>query len=322
VAVATGKVISPIAWHPTDTINLHSMETVSSCSAAYITERARNLSLTGRSPRSMTYRLASFSAYVGEERAPSSIGRPEVEEWLASGQWAKRTVWGRISAVRGLYEWLTVRGVVEHDPTFGIKGPKLDRALPRALDPDLVLRAFDACRDVRAELVLSLMVQSGLRCAEVARLDRADVSRKRGEIEVTGKGGHQRVVPLWEETDRLLVRYLAAEPGPSGPLIRSKKDPARGLHPSYLSALVSAVMADAGIKRFPRDGVSGHALRHTAASDIFEQSGDLAVVQEFLGHTSLVSTQIYLRRANVSRIRAAGVGRTYRGPDPTGPAAA
>ena len=70
-------------------------------------------------------------------------------------------------------------------------------------------------------------------------------------------------------------------------------------------------MRRAGVKRGNYDGVSGHALRHTAASDVLDRCGDLRQVQQMLGHSSLATTAIYLRRADAGQIRAAMEGRDY-----------
>lgn len=289
------------------------MDSLTAWINVYVDERKRNRSLTGRSPRSIRYRLESFAEHVGADRSPCEVTRAEVEEWMGSGDWSDSTIRSRLSAVKQLYFWLSLRTTLTVDPTRGIRSPKVKRAVPRALSTEVVGKVFTACPDVRAELICSLMVQSALRCEEVANVEVTDIDRRAGTIFVReGKGGHDRLVPLFEETEGLLVRYLAQHPAQFGPLIRSYTT-GRGMHPTYVSDLVSKVMRDAGVKMKARDGVSAHALRHTAASDTLEACGDLTVVQELLGHTSLSSTQVYLRRANVLRMREGGAGRTYRG---------
>lgn len=61
------------------------------------------------------------------------------------------------------------------------------------------------------------------------------------------------------------------------------------------------------------DGVSAHALRHTAASDVLERSGSIVVVQELLGHADLNTTRVYLRGASLEEMRHAMNGRDYSG---------
>jgi site-specific recombinase XerD len=80
---------------------------------------------------------------------------------------------------------------------------------------------------------------------------------------VRGKGGHQRVLPLSDETCFSMLRYLDGEPARHGPLIRSRVNPTRGISPEYVSDLVGETMRAAGVNETP------HALRHTAATDMF-----------------------------------------------------
>jgi site-specific recombinase XerC len=70
-------------------------------------------------------------------------------------------------------------------------------------------------------------------------------------------------------------------------------------------------MYSASIKTMARDGVGPHALRHTAASDVLDRCNNVRTVQEMLGHSSLATTQIYLRRASLGQLREAMEGRDY-----------
>lgn len=70
-----------------------------------------------------------------------------------------------------------------------------------------------------------------------------------------------------------------------------------------------------GRRRAPEgDGRSAHSLRHTATSDVLDTYGNVRIVQEMLGHSSLQSTQVYLRRADLGQLREAMAGRDYTFP--------
>lgn len=71
-------------------------------------------------------------------------------------------------------------------------------------------------------------------------------------------------------------------------------------------------MRDAGIKAGPRDGISGHALRRTCATDLLDGGAHIRQVQEVLGHASIQQTEKYLRRADAMELRPVMDGRTYR----------
>jgi integrase len=114
--------------------------------------------------------------------------------------------------------------------------------------------------------------------------------------------------------------YLSEWPSNSGPIIRRFDDPSKPLGKGALSNQLRVVFYATGVKARAWDGVGVHSFRHTAASDVLEGGADLRVVQEMLGHRNLSSTQIYLRHANMARMREAMEGRDYRSPDQQGPA--
>ncbi len=78
-----------------------------------------------------------------------------------------------------------------------------------------------------------------------------------------------------------------------------------------ISRILSALFREAGLKRRAWDGVSAHALRHTAATDVLAECGNVRTVQLMLGHASIATTQIYLGAAEVPALRAAMSGRSY-----------
>lgn len=283
---------------------------------AYISERQSNRSLRANSVHTIKYQLLGFRDAVGAERDPNSIRLADVSAWInecgARGDAAK-TLRGKASAVRCFYEWLTVRGLADHDPTFGLQRAKLDVTVPRAFEREHVARIFEACENTRERLIVSLMVQEGFRAYEVANLLLDDVDRGRDLIKAHGKGGKDRTVPLSAGTRRALAEYLDAHPAPVfGAVVRSFHDELTAVSPATVSRCMSTVMYRAGLKQHAHDGVSGHALRHTAVTDVLDASGGkVQVAQQFAGHASLDSTMIYMQARGIDEIRAAVAGRDY-----------
>lgn len=241
------------------------------------------------------------------------LGTTHVTDWLESLEHlAPATRRRRYSTVRTFCGWLTATGQVDKDPTFGVRGPKQPRSVPRAMRAADVTRVLESLPDARAELIVTWMVQLGLRCCEVARLQLGDIDTVGGMVRIRGKGGHERILPIVDEASDALDEYLRSDyPGGAGPLIRSRLHPGRGLDPDTISGLVSEWMRLAGVKRQVRDGVSAHALRHTMASDALRGGAHLRDVQHALGHAHLTTTEIYLPLVVHSLEKAMG-GRTYR----------
>jgi integrase len=199
------------------------------------------------------------------------------------------------------------------DPTFGLLLPKKPEVVHRALTPEQVARLFSVCADNRERLVVSLGVQEGLRAGEQVRLELGDIDRKNGWLLIRGKGNKQREVPLTDETAALIDAYLEEWPPPrTGTLLRSYHDGASPLSANWAIGVGTSVFSRAGLKRYARDGMSLHACRHTAATDVAEKCKDPYVVQEFLGHASVDTGRIYVKRAARGPLAEAVRGRTYR----------
>lgn len=256
--------------------------------------------------------LGTFRAHIGR-RPLDKLGRGHIEKWLESTcELAPATRRARLSTVRSFLRWCEQRGHVKRNVAADVRGPRQPRTLPRALVGDAPGKAIAACPDARARLIMTLMFQQGARCCEVSRLELADIDRHHGTMRVTGKGGHERVLPLMAETVEALDAYLAECPASAGPLIRSYRSWERhqALSAGAISKYVSMWMDDAGIKRAPRDGVSAHAGRHTCLSDMLRAGAHLRDVQAAAGHQHITSTEIYLPLL-VHGLETAMGGRSY-----------
>jgi integrase/recombinase XerC len=277
---------------------------------AWLSERVRRHQMHPMTARNYRSSLRGFALFYGDQPL-RELQSDDIEAWLESrGYLTAATRRGDLSALRGFSHWLVRQHVIATNPTDDVERIKVPDAVPRALDRDQVAMLLDVCPDARARAIVWLQVGLGLRCSEVARLHVEDWSRRAGVLLVHGKGSRDRELPVVADVTRALAEYLREWPTPRGPLIRSYRTP-RALRPDTISGMVSEWMRAAGIKLVARDGVSAHALRHTAASDVLEQSKDLRAVQDMLGHRQLATTAIYLRRASLGRLRDAMEGRAY-----------
>ena len=280
----------------------------------YVSGRVRRGEIGRLTARNHRCILSAVTATYGD-RPAKNFRRLHIDRWLENEAGLKpSTRRTHLSVVRGFTAWLVREGHIRRDPTEGVKRVRQPRTVPRAMPSGDVGRLLQAVPDSRARAIVSLGVWCGLRCVEIANLLVEDWDRTRNVIRVTGKFGNERELPLPDDATRHLRDYLVDCPATVGPLIRSHRRgrPWEPVRPQTVSKLVGIWMAAAGVKATPRDGISAHALRHTAASDVLDECGDLRVVMEMLGHQNLATTSIYLRRANIPQLRTAMNGRTYR----------
>lgn len=245
--------------------------------------------------------------------APAEISRGHVERWLEDGRrrLAPSTVVTQFGVIRVFCRWLLDEGTVATNPLRGVPLPKAPRRPHRNLSGDQVGKLLDVCENDRDELIVLLGVQLGLRRAEIARIDVADIDWSTRSIRIAGKGGHVREVPLTVEAELALERYLDRRQIRSGWLFPSSSVPGRPTSIPRLGERVTELCYLAGIKRRAYDGVSTHALRHTAASDVWASTRDLLAVKELLGHSSVATTQVYVAGLGREALREAIEGRVY-----------
>lgn len=201
-----------------------------------------------------------------------------------------------LSAWRGFYRWLGLRGEVSANPVEGVKAPKSPRALPKVLSPDEANRLLDHaggdCLELRDQAMFELFYSSGLRLAELAALDLAclhDVAE--GEIKVFGKRGKERHVPVGGKAREAIERWaqqraLVALPEETALFVGQR---GARIHPRVIE---ERLKQRAFVQGLPVN-VHPHMLRHSFASHMLQSSGDLRAVQEMLGHASIASTQVY-----------------------------
>ena len=224
-----------------------------------------------------------------------------------------------LTALRTFHAWLLRRGTRTDDPTALLEPPKLPRSLPKAL-PEAQVEALLAAPDattpagLRDRAMLELMYACGLRVSELVELPANGVNLRQGVLRVTGKGGKTRLVPMGEEAQHWLQRFLdEARPALAGgsPLAVD----ARGEVPLFLGdrraamsrqqfwSLVKRYAAAAGIDPAR---ISPHGLRHSFATHLLNHGADLRALQLLLGHSSLSTTQVYtlVAREHLQRLHA------------------
>ena len=206
-----------------------------------------------------------------------------------------RSIQRRLSAARGLFEFLIREGRLTHNPARDIRAPKSPRRLPKALDVDQMERLLQAGEDTplerRDQAMLELIYSSGLRLAELVGLDCGHLDLRDALVSVTGKGNRSRVLPVGRQARTALARWLEVRAELAGidePALFVSRRGTR-LTPRSIQQRLEQRARARGLP----GRVHPHMLRHAFASHLLESSGDLRAVQELLGHADISTTQIY-----------------------------
>lgn len=242
--------------------------------------------------------LRQFADYL-EAQGIGDVGRVDTPvlraylRTLSGWSFAKATVARKLSSLRSFFAFLKKRGLREDDPARNLQGPGARRHLPRALSEEAVGRLFEAAEAgteettrVRDTAVLELLYGCGLRISELAGLRWQDVDLDERWLIILGKGNKERRVPFGNCARRSLLTLR--EKGPVGEYVFAGRN-GNPLTVRTVHRIVTGLAAQAGL-----EGVTPHTLRHSCATHLLEHGASLKFVQEFLGHESLSTTQIYL----------------------------
>ena len=179
---------------------------------------------------------------------------------------------------------------------------------PRDPAPEPPASPHEQALALRDRAILELLYSSGLRVSELVALDRTSLDRSERTVRVRGKGDKERVVPVgvpaldavsdWEERGREILARPAPTPDQSRALFLGVRGGRLG--DRAVRTLLDQHAAAAGLG----EHISPHTLRHSAATHLVEGGADLRSVQEYLGHSSLATTQIYTH-VSAERLRRA-----------------
>ncbi len=204
----------------------------------------------------------------------------------------------KCSALRQFFGFLIDEGLREDDPSPSLPRPRTRRPLPRLLSKEQVQRMFalaeeesagDAPPAVRMLVLLELLYGSGLRASELVGLPLSAVPRDAPFLNITGKGGQQRLVPVSHRSQQALARWLPLRAKGSKWLF-----PSSGAQGFLTRIRLFQLLRDLALRAdIAPDLVSPHVLRHAFATHLLEGGADLRALQMLLGHADIATTQIY-----------------------------
>jgi integrase/recombinase XerC len=250
-----------------------------------------------------------FVAFCGATRDsfdPKSITREKIEEWMVyldEERNLKVTSINRtMASLRTFWRWMLAHGHVEKELLKSLRQYKPPKRLPTfvpdtrmedviaELRADIASEEFERLRDA---LIILLIYTAGLRLSELVEANMCDVSADYATLRVMGKGRKERIQPLLGSLGEVLKKYFIQISSQNicttqkKALILSKKG-------ARISRRTVERIVDRKLKSVGVQGkTSPHVLRHTFATRVLNEGGDLREIQELLGHSSLKATQVY-----------------------------
>jgi site-specific recombinase XerD len=244
-------------------------------------------------------------------KTPKDITRQHVIDFLYHLTQQKRTGVTRarkLASIRECFKFLQDRGQIQTNPTDNIPAPQREKKARHYLRSEEYSRMLSAAaesRQPRDYAILQLLLQTGLRVSELVSLETGDVDFASKTLIVRlGKGNKDRVIPLETKGINALKGYLANSEYQDrrarthdSHLFLSRDG--KGLTTRSIMKLESKYAKAAGIER----KVSPHTLRHTFATLKASLGISVFVLQDWLGHEKITTTQIYVHEAGRSNVQ-------------------
>ncbi len=267
------------------------------------------------SPRTIKWHQNLFRSFIQFTPIETieELSRHVVEDWIFWGHsernWSPKTIRGSLMALSVFFNWCVKEEIIDYNPVKDIRKPRLPHKIPKHLSLEQVEHLLFCANRFpyvyeyernRAIAILTMFIYSGLRYKELINLKLTDIDFTQMCIRVyDGKGGKDRVIPISPHLENYLRPYLQEREylNPYSPYF-------------FVSKTLTGKMSDNVIKRLfaklkqkSKLHFTAHALRHTFATLMLEGNTDIYTLSELMGHSSIVTTQIYLH-ATVNHKRA------------------
>lgn len=250
-------------------------------------------------------KLRKFCVYLSiiQDDRPCSVEDITLEtlfsyvEWLRTKNQSSITVQSYVRALRVFLNWLYRCGYIDIDYCSRFRLPKARKPYINVLTDDECMRLYECYPDgsnsihLRNRVIISLMLDCGLRLDEVVTAERAKLHLTDHYLIVTGKGNKQRAVSFGNSTYHQIKTYLCSSPGTSPALLLQVDG--SPITRDTIKNMFRKLKKKSGVERlYP------HLLRHTFATRFLENGGNIYDLKDLLGHTTLKQVQTYLHISN------------------------
>ena len=214
-----------------------------------------------------------------------------------------------LSSVHSFYRFLLYHHYIEQDPSELLEMPRIEKHLPEVLtvqEIDDMIAHIDMSKPEghRNRAIIEMLYGSGLRVSELTELRLSNLYRHEGYMRIIGKGNKQRLVPISPEADKQLGYWLEdrnkLDIKPEATDIVFLNHYGRQLTRAMIFTIVKRLAQEADIRK----NISPHTLRHSFATHLLQNGADLRIIQQLLGHESIVTTEIYTH-INIHDLREA-----------------
>ncbi len=212
-------------------------------------------------------------------------------KFLAKNELNPSTITRKIASIKGFFKYLCHKRIIKTNPTISINSPKLPKRLPKVLNILEIEKIIKQNLNEKDYAIVELLYSAGVRVSELTELELKNIDLAQKVIKVFGKGSKERIIPIGAKCVQSIKNYLKkreliALKYNSKPYLFLEENGKKTTRQK-----VYKIIHELG-KSIDKN-ISPHTIRHSFATHLLENGADLRVVQELLGHSSIVTTQLY-----------------------------
>ena len=239
--------------------------------------------------------LNQLNIYINKDLL--KVNSIDIENFIMSLSIDSRSISNYISSYKTFYNYFIKLNKINYNPLDGIDSPKLVKKLPVYLTVDEIDRLLNIeikdAFSARNKSMLELLYATGLRISELIGLEFKNIDLNDCIIKVMGKGSKERIIPLSDTAIKYLKIYVKDY---RQKLVKNEinnyvflNNHGKKMTRQGVFKIIKKRNLEVGINK----DISPHTLRHSIATHMLENGADLRIIQEFLGHESISTTQIY-----------------------------
>ena len=215
--------------------------------------------------------------------------------FLASNNISASSITRKIASIKGFFKYVSANREIKANPALAINSPKLPKRLPKVITFEEIKKLLNNRLTVKEKAVFELLYATGLRVSELVNLEIKIVDFKNNLIKTTGKGSKERFVPVGKKAKAALNEYLKQREL----ILKTKFGSNHKENAIFINDNGKKITRQWVYNFIKKQGetihkqISPHTIRHSFATHLLENGADLRAVQELLGHSSVVTTQLY-----------------------------
>lgn len=240
--------------------------------------------------------LLSFFEYIEQKNIKNieAIKRKDISlyiKFLSEKELNSSSIVRKIASIKGFFKFLCLKRIIKSNPASIISTPKLAKHLPKVLTKSEIEEILHNGLNTKELAVVELLYSAGIRVSELVNLEIKNIDLKQQIIKVFGKGSKERIIPINLKCKKIIEKYLkerelTALKFSSKPYLFLNNNGSK-ITRQFVYEIIKKQGENINKK------ISPHTIRHTFATHLLENEADLRVVQELLGHASIVTTQLY-----------------------------